>query len=161
MKKYFLLAATALLLGTSNVMAERAGSTTATMNVSVEMVAAPSIEIIQHMDWGTIYFDWNKMGRYPDFGRFEGGDFIKHDSTAAATGQQVGIFRISGDRPFDIVLPSDVYFDDVSSSGLMMANISYTENASGNIVINAQLTGAEVDPTGEHTGSLVITVNYD
>ncbi len=54
MKKYFLLATTTLLLGTSNVMAET-GDIEVEVNVSATVKAATTFEKISDMKFGTMY----------------------------------------------------------------------------------------------------------
>ena len=60
MKKYFLLATTALLLGTSNVMAEQLASRMI-LNIGGKVRNVAGILSKTDMDWGTFYLNWDSF----------------------------------------------------------------------------------------------------
>ena len=169
MKKYFLLATTALLLGTSNVMAAgpeagnsgAGGSVSATINVTGQIYSTPTINVLNHVNWGTIYAEDCDI-----LGTFAANGFTAGPTVNGATGQQQGRIRVNN-------LPTDATVSITNSVGLLdgtaegnaflgMSEISLSEVSDGEYLVLGSIGCAPnyTLPTGTLSGNLTVTVAY-
>ncbi len=171
MKKYFLLATTALLLVTSNVMAADGddnhiapssfvGSTSAIMNLRANIQSTPIIRVTQHMSWGTIYASTLSAA---DLGSFSSSGYTAGSDVDAHTEQIQGKFVIDNPTAIQqISLETNGGSVNIGDSGLIMNNVSYVATGNENeYIITASLSTADDFQTvGSHTGSMTINLDY-
>ena len=167
MKKYFLLATTALLLSTSNVMAEvdGVGTVSATINVAVNVQKAPSIEVVSDLDWGTIYVSEcsgsdEAIARFSEENGFEIGEQC---SVTAYGGQKEGIIRVNNLPKNGALSISDMTtLGDGDDNILMLGNrLSLVDEGEDfreyMVLSDLQMNGAE---SGSFSGTITVTLNY-
>ena len=159
MKKYFLLATTALLLSTSNVMAESLGSVSTTMNVYTSIEVAPTISIINEINWGTLYVDSGASG---ELGRFTSGGFEPGERVKAHKDTEQGVFfygrpsNVADDLNYTLSFPERVVFNET----LYMKDISTYESGGKQYITATLYSDAGVMP-GQASAPMMITVNYE
>ncbi len=180
MKKYFLLATTALLLGTSNVMASgpEAGhgssATTVNVQVSAEVKAAATFETNGVMNFGTMYVDVANVSAGTKLASFvQGGSFSKDNVVVHHEGDNVQATVTVNTGGTTGVTP---VFKNISNGtlslgdGLEVRNLAII-NPSGSAVpvaetgvtvsyrIYGDLYAKQANFTG--TGSGTLTIGYD
>ena len=131
MKKYFLLATTALLLGTSNVMAEVAASAVMRSIAAIKPIA--TIQVTQDMNWGTFYFDWNRFpGAELKIGSFTINGFtaeVNELMTHHDGNQQPGLITSSRTDDMSITLDAEGETQDSTPAinGMQVRNLRYVQ----------------------------------
>ncbi len=169
MKKYFLLATTALLLGTSNVIAAghdpdaaAGGSVSTTMTVNGTILSAPTVEVLDDVNWGTIYLsEQNQTGVMPLIASFgvEGFQTDGIYTINGYTGQIQGKIKVSNlPAGATISVDSTITLDTVT----MLDNEFVEGNADGEYLLISNLYANDVNilPTGEISGSFPINITY-
>ena len=178
MKKYFLLATTALLLGANNVLAQEAGyedpeSTTVNIQVSVTVKSAATFETNGVMDFGTIYVDKANVSAGDKLASFTNGSLIKenkvvhHDGESTPATVTASFGDASGATPV---------FKNVTGGTLSLGNglelrnlVIYNPNSYTNPTglddtvtygIDGDLYATQSNFTGTGTGTLTIGYDY-
>ncbi len=164
MKKYFLLATTALLLGTSNVMASgpeagnggAGGSVSATINISADMAHTPTIEILNDINWGKIYHSCN--GGNDLIASFDADGFSASEIVNGYTGQQQGRIKVSSlPAGGSVSIDAQAYM----GNGFGMDEMSLSQNTDGEYVVLGKIYCHELKGlNGNYTGTATITVTY-
>ncbi len=169
MKKYFLLATTALLLGTNNVMAETptvGAQAFGSINVKGEIQLSPKIEVLSDLNWGTIYFGGRINGSSEYIARINGEGYLDSGrfEITGQTGYEEAYFKVHN-LPESATV--NVETSKVLSNGLFMKNIYLEDYEDGSYRVFADLdtdldeNGEEIElPTGTFTSFITITVNY-
>ena len=166
MKKYFLLATTALLLGTSNVMAGgvgdgAGGSVSTTMLVSGTIASTPTIEILDDVNWGIIYLSGIVDAPTADVAYFdETGFHAEGDHTINGyAGQVQGKIKVSNLPAGAIV--SVPYEVEVSDKFAMMGNEFIAGSNGEYLLISTLEVRNDGEPVaGDVVGSFPITITY-
>ncbi|MBQ8785799.1 MAG: hypothetical protein IJZ59_07160 [Alphaproteobacteria bacterium] len=163
MKKYFLLATTALLLGTSNVIAAghdpdaaAGGSVSATINISADMAYTPTIEILNDINWGKIYHSCN--GGNDLIASFDADGFSASEIVNGYTGQQQGRIKLSSlPAGGSVSIDAQAYM----GNGFGMEEMSLSQNTDGEYVVLGKIYCHELQGlNGNYTGTATITVTY-
>ncbi len=173
MKKYFLLATTALILGTSNVMAGVVGPADlpkVDMQVSVNVKKAYGVSKNSDIDWGNLYIlnDVNYTEE-TKIAEFAGGSptLVDNTSIAAHTGGR------QGDISATTYLSSNLTFNgasigegevtlDGSCGSLTMKNVGARAGSGGNHYITGDLYATSLKVCdAPATGTLTIGFDYE
>ncbi len=173
MKKYFLLATTALLLNTSNVMANIIPVDTL-LEISVDLKQSASVEVEQHADFGTIYMGGGDDASFTvhtpwaDIAKFENG-MITVDSEYVAhnVGGQVGIIKVIRNEAEGVIEPTlssnyAVLSDGVNLEEARLVVFGDEENGVQRYMLEGTLVVNMLDhQNGSGFGSLTVSINYE
>ncbi len=163
MKKYFLLATTALLLGTNNVMADF--DYQIDMNVYAAVEHTSTVTKLKDANFGTLYIKWQTL-MDTKLASFSADGYTTTPDVAHAEGEQTGEFYVTyGDTEQEPViknLPNGILN---LGSGLEVRNVGLlkTNTSSDGMEANYQLIGDlyTTEDSTSGSGNGVLTIGFD